>query len=70
MVWARKPRTYNIWYMGAQLAGAARELQSGQKKAPNALKSLDAELKSAPAFYPPTNVRVAIAQTILPSHKA
>jgi hypothetical protein len=34
------------------------------------LKSLDAELKSAPAFYPPTNTRVAMAQTTLPSHKA
>src|SRR5271169_904116 len=41
-----------------------------QKKAPYALKSLDAELKWAPAFHPPTNVRVAMAQTILPTHKA
>jgi hypothetical protein len=40
------------------------ELQRGQKKAPKALKSLDAELKSAPAFSLPnapanTGVRVA-----------
>ena len=26
MVWARKPRTYNIWYTGARLTGAALEL--------------------------------------------
>ena len=56
MVWARTPRTHNIWYKGARLTArdsgcrAARttKSQSGQKKAPEALKSLDAELKSAP----------------------
>src|SRR5271163_4119188 len=78
MVWARKPRTYNIWYTGARLTGAASgdgrnvtpknrhrwltpsaDLHSSriggasgvtklQKKAPKALKGLDADLKSAP----------------------
>ena len=54
MVWARKPRTYKIWYPGARLTVrlrlASRENEKLQKKAPYALKSLDAELKSAPAF--------------------
>jgi hypothetical protein len=53
--WARKPRTHRIWYTGAgwpcalRLTGR-RERRKLQKKAPSALKSLDAELKSAPAF--------------------
>ena len=52
MVWARKPRTYNIWYAAALTVRdsgrrAARTTKL-QKKAPNKLKSLDAELKSAP----------------------
>ena len=52
MVWARKPRTYKIWYPGARLTVrlrlASRENDKLQKKAPNVLKSLDAKLKSAP----------------------
>src|SRR5271170_1965106 len=55
--WARKPRTYKMWYTGPWLtvsdsgSEAARmtKLRRGQKKAPKALKSLDAGLKSAPA---------------------
>jgi hypothetical protein len=57
MVWARKPRTYQIWYPGARLTVrlrlASRENDKLQKKAPYALKSLDAELKSAPADAAP-----------------
>jgi len=34
----------------ARLGLASRKNEELQKKAPNALKSLDAELKSAPAF--------------------
>jgi hypothetical protein len=49
MVWARQPRTYKIWYTGARLMGGNSGVTKLQKKAPNALKSLDAELKSAPA---------------------
>ena len=52
MVWSRKPRTHKMWYTGAQLtvpeAARMTKLPSCQKKAPKALKSLDAELKSAP----------------------
>ena len=54
---ARKPRTYKIWYPGARLTVrlrlASRENDKLQKKAPYALKSLDAELKSAPADAAP-----------------
>jgi hypothetical protein len=55
MVWARKPRTYKIWYAAARLTvrdsgRRTARVTKLQKKAPNDLKSLDAELKSAPAF--------------------
>ena len=55
MVWARKPRTHKIWYPGratdrARLRLTNRKNDKLQKKAPKALKSLDAELKSAPVL--------------------
>src|SRR5271168_4496735 len=64
MVWARKLQTYKMWY-GRATDRARLRLTSrnndkvakgtrGQKKAPNALKSLDAELKSAPACGHPS----------------
>ena len=58
MVWARKPRTYKIWYAAARLTvrdsgRRAARVTKLQKKAPNDLKSLDAELKSAPPFPQP-----------------
>jgi hypothetical protein len=53
MVWARKPRTYNIWYAAALTVRdyglRATRTTKLQKKAPNALKSFDAKLKWAPA---------------------
>src|SRR5271163_2418370 len=55
MVWAREPRTYKIWYAAAadhkrlRLRGRENDkVGKLQKKAPNVLKRLDAELKSAP----------------------
>jgi hypothetical protein len=49
--------THKIWYPGARLTVrlrlASRENDKLQKKAPYALKSLDAELKSAPADAAP-----------------
>ena len=74
MVWARKPRSHNIWYASARLTvrsgewsrtaayGKAAtvhefEAQEGrakklQKKAPNALKSLDAECHARESGHP------------------
>jgi hypothetical protein len=57
MVGSRKPRTHNIWYTGreadcARLRLTSRESDKLQKKAPKALKSPDAELKSAPHRRP------------------
>jgi hypothetical protein len=52
MVWARQPRTYKIWYgLGLTVRDSgwrAGRITKLQKKAPNALKSPDAKLKSAP----------------------
>ena len=53
MVWARKPRTYKMWYAAALTVRdsgrrAARTTKL-QKKAPKVLKSFDAKLKSAQA---------------------
>jgi len=45
MVWALKPRTHKMWYMGARLTGATPTDEKLQKKAPNALESFDAKLK-------------------------
>jgi hypothetical protein len=45
MVWARTPRTYNIWYTGARLIGGRSGVTELQKKAPMVLNSLDAILK-------------------------
>jgi hypothetical protein len=62
MVWSQKPRSHNIWYTGRTADRALRskscenaevendQVAKLQKNAPNDLKSLDAELKSAPAF--------------------
>jgi hypothetical protein len=55
MVGARKPRTYKIWYAAARLTvrdsgRRAARVTWLHKKSPNDLKSLDAELKSAPGF--------------------
>jgi hypothetical protein len=56
MVWSRKPLTYKIWYTRAadcaRLRLTSRKNDKVAKKAPNALTSLDAELKSAPTFRP------------------
>src|SRR5271168_3152385 len=53
MVVSRKPRDHKIWYTGARLtvrdSGKNDKAAELQKKAPNALKSPDAELKSAPS---------------------
>src|ERR1700690_4043951 len=53
MVVSRKPRDHKIWYTGARLtvrdSGKNDKSPELQKKAPNALKSPDAELKSAPS---------------------
>jgi hypothetical protein len=51
MVWASTPRTYYIWYTGAWLTGGSSGATTLQKKAPIALESLDAEMKS---HGPPT----------------
>src|SRR5258708_33910015 len=49
----------------------ALQRDEGQKKAPNVLKSLDAELKSAPACAPPLAARALFGQiSRRPAHVA
>src|SRR5277367_2190336 len=61
MVVARKPRGHKIWYAGARLtvrdSGKNDKAAELQKKVPNALKSPDAELKSAPSHTGPRGGR-------------
>jgi hypothetical protein len=58
---ASEASNHKMWYGGARLTVRVRQTSRKndkvaklQKKAPNALKSLDAELKSAPACSHPS----------------
>ena len=61
MVWPRRPATHEIWYTIAEPTVLEIRMTNRkndkvgklQKKAPNALKSLNAKLKSAPRVPSP-----------------